>query len=556
MTRSSNSDARYYFRGLLIVLAYLLPSIISGESHFVLIHDFLDSTVAHMKSMKDSGALFDFSKTMPILSGIPRYVYGSPADIKLWLFILLPPYWATLANIFLIKFTAFAGLFALLRRYILPIGEKSAAAAFVASALFALVPFYPDYGVSSAGIPMLAWAFLNLWDGRKVGVSLLLFVYYALFSWIVLSGVFVCFVAAILILLQWIGARRFPLLPFLGLCVLTAALVGANWQMFVGYFTPSEPSHRSEFALMSFNLKDLALELSVLLVSQYHAGTCAAALIAVVFVIEWRRHRDDDRWLDLVFIVFVVEAALIVLGSVGKLTLTFIPFLREFQIDRFFFLYPAVCYIMMGAVAYELIKKGRRGTLGALSAVVLLAGLCFDQHITGNLGRLTGIEPAPGFAQYYDTPLFEEIKSDLGIRDFEDKVVCLGFNQAVCEYYEIYTADGYIQMYPLSYKHRFQKVIQGELDKSEDLRSYFCDWGERCYLFSAELGQKYAWGKDCGKTVEHLDIDVQALSELGCKYIFSAVPICNWQELGLGCEGSWTHDDSYWEISVYRVNQE
>ena len=111
--------------------------------------------------------------------------------------------------------------------------------------------------------------------------------------------------------------------------------------------------------------------------------------------------------------------------------------------------------------------------------------------------------------------------------------------------------DGYDASYPLSYKHRFQQVIQGELDKSPELKAYFCDWGSRCYLFSSELGLNFLWGKDWGASVHELSIDTEALKALGCDYILSALPIENAEALGLRDCGSFTNEHSFWEIRAY-----
>ena len=107
-------------------------------------------------------------------------------------------------------------------------------------------------------------------------------------------------------------------------------------------------------------------------------------------------------------------------------------------------------------------------------------------------------------------------------------------------------------MYPLEYKHSFQRIIQGELDKSEELKHYFCDWGSRCYLFSSELDFRRVYGKNEDKSIT-LSIDNAALNDVGCKYIFSAVSIENYNDIGLEYVESYSHPESYWNIRVYRI---
>jgi len=545
------SDCILY--GLLLVFLYFLPAIITGDNHYILIHDFLDSTVAHIKSMIDNGIVFDNNGIIPILSGIPRSYYLTSADLKVWLFLLLPPYWAVLANLFLIKATAFLGLFLLLDSYVLAAGPARSKAAFITAVLFSLVPFYPDYGISSAGVPLVAYAFINLFEKRRVAISFAIMVYYALFSWLVLGGVFVCASAALVILVYMIRQKKFPALPFIALCLLALVYVAANFQLFVNYFNPMEATHREEIKPLGEKLPAIGAALGILFVSQFHAGTCCAFVMVAAFIVLWRsKHAENPRWNHLLM-AFVSLAALMVFTSVFKIIFSGFKLIQEFQFDRFFFLYPAMCYTLFGAVIHTFLKEKRVKLLALLASLVLVTGLAFDHFVTDETLRVCGVDGHPGFRDFYDTELFGEIKGELCEPGKELKVACLGMYPAVAEYNGISTVDGYIQIYPLEYKHRFQRVIQAELDKDPVLWDYFCNWGERCYLYSAELGRYYMYSGRSGKSVEALDIDCEALSGLGCGYILSAVGIDNYESLGLRYVGSYSHPGSYWNIRVYSL---
>jgi len=542
----------YILWGMLIVAAYLLPALIAGENHFVMIHDFLDSTVAHIKSMQDGGILFDNKGIIPILSGIPRAWYLTPFDLKIWFFLLLPAYWAVVANIFLIKFSAFLGLYLLLDNYILPKGDNRKFISFLTAVLFSFVPFYPDYGISSAGVPLVAWAFLNLFNDRRRTVSFLALAYYAIFSWLVLGGVFVCICTALVLLVYMLREKKFPTWPFLGLCLLTLVYVAANYQMFLNFLEPGEAIHREEFKPQGSAWSAIGQVFATLFISQYHAGTCLAVLMVGWFIALWRKRRDENpRWNHLMM-AFVALAALILFTGIFKVIFRNFEFIQVFQFDRFFFLYPALCFTLLGMVLFELFATGRKRAIALLSALFVVLGLSFDIFVTNEGCRLLKSGNHPGFKEFYDTELFDKIKADLSANaDDPLKVACLGMYQAVAEYNGIYTVDGYIQIYPLEYKHRFQKVIQGELDKDPDLWDYFCNWGTRCYLFSSELGKYYMYSAKDDKSVKSLSIDTQALAELGCQYILSAVNIENASELGL--ELTECYEGSYWKIRAYRI---
>lgn len=529
----------YILAGILILGLYFLPNLIWGDGSFIQVHDFLDSNVAHIQSMKLGGGLFEADGDLPILCGIDRASAGSPWNLRVLLYAFLPTFWAIIANLVLIKLTAFLGLFFLLTGYVIK-GRRSLGAAFTAAILFALVPFYPDYGISSAGVPLLLLGFAWLQEGRRVLPALLLIAYYAFFSSLVLSGVFACVALALLILIKWLNFKKFPWWPFIGLFVLAALYVGLNWQLFATFLSPSgaaEISHRAEFAQTSFWVS-LGTSLSAFLIGQYHAGACLAILpVALFFVLS--RYEAKYASLRNVTLFFL---GLMLLGVL--LNAFLIRF--GFQCDRFYFLYPALAYTLLGVVLCELSARWAKW-LVVLSMLVF--SLAFDVHLRNNLAKHLGLLDTPSFAQYYDTALMDRVKADLDLEG--KKVACLGMQPAIPEYNGIYTVDGYYASYPLSYKHRFQQVIQGELDKSPELKAYFCDWGSRCYLFSSELGLNFLWGKDWGASVHELSIDTEALKALGCDYILSALPIENAEALGLRDCGSFTNENSFWEIRAY-----
>lgn len=547
------TETRYYLIGFLFVAIQVLPFAISGENHYICLHDFLDSSVAHIKMMKDAGALFDFSKNLPLMSVLPRYFFGNWMDLRIWLFAILPSYKAIIANIAIIKACAFIGMFLLLTRYIFAKSEFSSEVALCISVLFSFVPFYPDYGITSAGIPLVSFAFLNLYCQRDKVLNLLLLVFYSLFSSFILGGFFVCVTIAALLVVWTIRDRRIAWYPLLGLVIFSIMCIVINWNMVVGVIHPDVVTHREEFVPNRSVLTALGDALSYLAISQYHAGCCIAVLILAVFIYTYRRYGTDNAMLGNILTAYLILAGVITLASVIRPLFPDMKIIQMFQFDRFYFFCPAMYFVMAGVSVLELVRHNKVRMAWVFMSLVLVGNIFFDRTVSGELRRVCGVEELPTYRQFYDERLFDEIKKSLPIRGESDKVVCFGMYPAVAEYNGIYTLDGYMAMYPLEYKHRFQRVIQAELDKSEDLRSYFCDWGSRCYLFSSELGRNYKFPAVDDASVNDLSIDCDALREMGCRYILSSVSIGNYESLGLGFAGSFHNDDSYWNIRVYEL---
>jgi hypothetical protein len=158
------------------------------------------------------------------------------------------------------------------------------------------------------------------------------------------------------------------------------------------------------------------------------------------------------------------------------------------------------------------------------------------------------------FHEFYSPELFGEVKEYLAKSAANYRVVSLGMYPAIALYNGLPTADGYWVNYPLDYKHRFRRIIAGELAANENLRNYFDRWGSRCYLFSHELGRNcLATKKAPRREVEQLRVDCQAMADLGITHIVSAVRIANHRALGLRLEKQFDRDDSPWQIFLYAV---
>ena len=62
-------------------------------------------------------------------------------------------------------------------------------------------------------------------------------------------------------------------------------------------------------------------------------------------------------------------------------------------------------------------------------------------------------------------------------------VASLGVDPMIAAMNDIYVIDGYHQIYPLSYKIKFRKIIEDELNQNQKLKKYYDEWGNRVYLF-------------------------------------------------------------------------
>ena len=59
--------------------------------------------------------------------------------------------------------------------------------------------------------------------------------------------------------------------------------------------------------------------------------------------------------------------------------------------------------------------------------------------------------------------------------------------------------------------------------------------------------------KDSDVAIHHLDLNTEQLHKMSCQYVFSSVPILNYENLGWKFEKAFTTDDSFWKIYVYSI---
>ena len=96
--------------------------------------------------------------------------------------------------------------------------------------------------------------------------------------------------------------------------------------------------------------------------------------------------------------------------------------------------------------------------------------------------------------------------------------------------------DGYHTVYPLSYKIKFRKIIEKELENNITLKNYYDNWGNRVYAFY--------------NNKNNLMLDFQQAKKLGADYVISKFPIIN-DELKIIC----FECNNSSEIFLYKILQ-
>jgi hypothetical protein len=187
--------------------------------------------------------------------------------------------------------------------------------------------------------------------------------------------------------------------------------------------------------------------------------------------------------------------------------------------------------------------------------LIIMSG---NDEIIHNYRTLLGMQKFPTFKQYMAEDQFEAIKNYIGKDPSSYRVVGLGFCPTITQYNGFYTLDSYQTIYDLNYKKAFRKIIERELKKNDQIRYYFDGWGNRCYLYSSELGKGFSSfmvNKYENKKIHNLDINTEALKSLGGNFVISSAEIVNHKEIGLIFERSFENEQSWWKLYLYSISQ-
>ncbi|HCN56646.1 MAG TPA: hypothetical protein DIS82_00710 [Exiguobacterium sp.] len=539
--------------GVLLTLCYLLPLFWLGEHAHVRIHDNLDSNVVWYKNLVESGSIHaGLQDTVPNLVGgvVSRNAFVSEWTGILWLYEWFSPYTAYVISQGLTRIFAFIGLYLLLRDHLkLQVPRH---VILLVAVLFAWTPFWPSGMLSTLGMPLLLWAYLNLWQKQRIGLSLLTLAFVPFYSSFVLGIVFFLALLVLFGLYREWRQKSFHALFWtaFGAQVLLYLLI--EYRLVYSMLWESEVTSRDQFDIGHNGFwRTIRLFFKQFVLGHTHAEAAQTPillfLILGVFVTAVHRKDPTVRWL---------KQGLTLLAGLSLWYACWfytgwqplkeqIHVMQTFNFARFHFIEPMLWYILFALAMDWLWRRSRqRLVLVAvlLQAVVLL--IWNPEIIYRN---------QPSFSEFYAVQQFSQIQSYIGKPIDTYQVVSLGLHPAIAQYNGFRTLDGYVNFYPLTYKQKFRTIIKGELNKSPELKHYFDDWGNRVYIYSAELGKNYDYTKTNQQPVRHLDINVRQLKQMGGAYLLSAVPIENAPSIGLEFEKMFRDKQSAWIIYLYRV---
>ncbi|QPA32766.1 DUF6044 family protein [Thermaerobacillus caldiproteolyticus] len=549
-------EKRLLFFSFLAIAVFVSPYFVFGEDAHMRVHDNLDSNIAWYKVLTRSGELFGpINAVIPqIINGLPRNAYGTEFSGIVWLHALFPSIYAYGLSQAITRVFAFIGMYLLLKKHVIKSPEWSWIRVGAALA-FALTPFWPSGMLSTLGMPLALWAFLNIRAGERSWVNYLVLTLLPFYSSLVLGFFFFLSAMGVFWLVDVVRGKGWNWRFLLAIVYMTAIYVAIEYRLVHSLLFADEPTSRDEYfhARLSF-WRAIRLTLKNYILGHNHVMTVhGLVILPVTFValyMVWKKKlwKQEKMFLFLHALNFALSAWYAFWFYKGWVPLTErFDILDKFNFARYHFLRPMVIYMLFALSLKILWQQGQAWKKACFTAIAaqLIVLAIFNEEIF--------YRHKPSFKQFYAEEQFQEIKEYIGLPVYKYRVASIGIHPAIAQYNGFYTLDTYNNFYPLRYKHQFRKIIARELAKNKKLREYFDEWGGRCYIFVDELGKHYMFKKHSKKKITNLQLNTDVFRQMGGRYIFSALPITNAKSNQLALEKVFHSDESAWTIYLYKV---
>lgn len=555
--------------GLFVVAAAFLPIAVLKEGSVFSIHDQLDETL--LTYVLNAGYLGTRTEIFPeMLGGVNASGMQPSAVLFIPLYRLLPTFSAFVLQAMIVCAAGYFGMYLCVREL-----TGSCILGIMTAGIFCMLPMQPVYGLSHLGVPLLIYAFLCLYRRKHVAASLLLTIFFGLTTHIILIGYVVLSFWGLAVLIMLVR-RKHNTWFYTGFGLLTGVYVVVNYRLFYEliFGNGGYVSHREE--LVNYPLPFLQSIREVFLESAQHIPSCHKYLILpiiillLLFGIRYGKLKQDLRITHrLALGIFLTILLITVCYGICKSEPVTVwknnaaGVFRYFQAERYYWLYPTLWYLD-AALLLSLLWRSQVKWFPPLCRLAVITILLLpalqevkvNSMMYMNVNQINNGSSVTGYISweaYYSEDLMQELEDFIG-RDMSSyRIAHLGISPAPALMHGFYTIDGYSNNYPLSYKHDFRRIIEGELAKNEAVRYYFDNWGSRCYLFTAQTGTFWMLEKGADFQYEDLDLDVKQMRKMGCEYLFSGAEILNPEQLGLVSKGYFETEGSFWGIWLYGI---
>lgn len=384
---------------------------------------------------------------------------------------------------------------------------------------------FTTYGFGAAGFALLMAVGLKNRTGNNVGIAATLAIF--LVGWNTSLSVHSIFIASGFILVSWImnvGIRLRKIFKLAVVFILGSTIGSLN--IIYAQFLSGITWHRDEFECLNCGLGQSlqnALTSSGIFTPfaaayMYHVSiplTFFVAFSAIMLITGSVSLADRRRIRISLFLGFAIPFIAPFVRFAQNLDI--LGFLPSFQWDRLaiwghlFFLF-AILISLRNVNAKNLQKTG-----ALIMALQLGFSLFLTPHIRAAYNKVSGgtlIELPPlgqNFNDFLRESDYKKIRGLVG----SGRVMSLGADPSSAILNGINSANGYLTLYPLSYKQEWLGVVQRVIQDTE-YGPYFKHWGSRVYTFAGP--ENYQKLDLCSNGGQKLDYVVSSFELSGKSY--------------------------------------
>lgn len=569
-------DNIYYAIGIIIYTVIFVYFLALGDDIHVTFIDQLDCEMEYYM-LRASAWPNVFQQTYPeFMSGHAMVQVAS--FITIFLYVIFSPIHAFVINYMAIRVFGFIGMMMLLRRT-----KIESEIAFFVAMTYSSLPLYSVYGLTSFGIPLLIACFMDLRGKKNLIRSHAGIILYGVSSSIVLVGYFVVPLVFIYILYLWITKKKAAFSHMImGGIELLIAYILTNLDLLgnVLFQAGNLPkSHKSAYVITPVD--EWQCFKSKILGSFQHTPADAIPIyilflvVGIILIIyrfgakkqlpEQIRSCLKTGMLCIALIVAGAAFAALYDGRIGYAIRNRYfagSALYGFSADRILWTKPALLFIMFAqllSIVLYFLKKWNKYV--AYLTIICIIGLSSNKNIHDSdlfrnllikFGERSYSELT--WHNFFAEDIYGQIRDYIGENQSDYYVASVGLHPQAALYNGFFCIDGYANTYDVEYKDYFYNIIEKELQREgeKDLYSYFTGWGNRCYIFSSEIGTEW-WIPKSKQVPITLCINTEPMKSLGCRYLLASVPITNCEEIGLEYLEYFETEESVFGIYLYEI---
>jgi len=547
-----------------------------GDNIYASAHDNLELHVLDYHLLKENGLFFAHGAELPILNGVSRDYFFSEFHIYSLLFMLFPSCYAYILGVILKTAASVFFVWLLARDILKDRYQKYEPLVALVGLAYGLLPLYPMFAICFVSIPYLIWILRRICN-RKRGGFLLLFTY-PFFSYFTFFGMFILGYLLLYTIYLALTKSRNTLKMLVSVFVLAAGYMAFEYRLFYVMLFSGVATIRDTMIFDSYDAMEFFKAVGEVFykgifhaesVHRYFVLPVVLIYLAAVLGHSIKKKSLPEFFKNPVFLILLaivfncVVYGLYYLEPVRNLVGFLAPPAKGLQFSRTVFFNPFLWYLAFFMVLKRIYDKGRLRSANVLAlaaiAVVLLSNTKYNDLFQTAFNMTYKFVKQKesnnlSYREYFSTDLFDMIKEDIGYSG--EKSAAYGLDPGVLAYNGIYTLDGVLSYYPLSYKETFRRIIAPAIDRpgNEAAKAYFDDWGARAYLVSGSGESVSQPLRNYEISDKSLYIDVEAFRALGGTYIFSRIALDNADALGFHLVETYVCEGLPYTIYLYNVS--